>query len=286
MLKERWWLCRATCPCASPKLIRINSRFCVTGGKRLLGRCVQWWFHLCFEWRPCLWPVNFLIWQQHRLHIPTVKASLLLQQNYNSFCFVYVIWSIFFKEPASTQGRELMLISLLVLTKLSFETQVSLNIASCFQIVISCAVWAHSLPNSYFHLDWPCVCVEVGTRGVKLREVKLSELCLHRGFQNCPRATGVPPPSPQGTKLLPHLCGLTSSEFEISSVSSCLLTDLWNVLCRKTQQQNIILRITHSQFKKCTPFVNSSKIKPCFVLFLLSELLASPVACKAQRSCF
>lgn len=30
-------------------LIWMNSRFCVAGGKRLLGRCVQWWFHLHFQ---------------------------------------------------------------------------------------------------------------------------------------------------------------------------------------------------------------------------------------------
>lgn len=220
-------------------------------------------------------PLNWTgTWQQHRLHTPTIKAFLCcfgrtcqLQQELLLLCLCQLIDLFFYffsKESASTQEGEFMLVLLLQLAKPSFETQVFLSIASCFQIVIWRSVCAHNLQSSYIHLDWLCVCVCVREwGGVKQCEGKLSELCTEAS-RSVPRATGTPPPSPQGTKLLPHLHIYVA--WFVQSLKSSLYYPVCLPICgmfyfEKALRQNVVLRITHCQFSKWTPDFSSGVIK-------------------------
>lgn len=124
------------------------------------------------------------------------------------FCYVYISWWILKKKKksASTQEGEFILILLLLLAKFSFETQGFFNVASCFQTVIWCVLYAHNLPSSCFHWDWLSVCVflELGRVGYFGEGNEVDSVCTEAS-KAVPRATGAPPLFPQGPKLLPHL---------------------------------------------------------------------------------
>lgn len=182
-------------------------------GKRLFGRCVQWWFHLRFQWRPfCLWPArSFKTEQEHDNSTDSILQpwnSQLLRSVSAAFllCLYQLMDLKKEKKSASTQEGEFILILLLLLAKFSFETQGFFNVASCFQTVIWCVLYAHNLPSSCFHWDWLCVCVflELGRVGYFGEGNEVDSVCTEAS-KAVPRATGAPPLFPQGPKLLPHL---------------------------------------------------------------------------------
>lgn len=170
--------------------------------KRLLGRCVQWWFHLRFQWRPCLWPVSPFAEQEHDNSPDSGfdRTCQLLQEP----LLLCLCQRIDLSKNLLLLKRESLCLLLLRLAKLYFETQVFLNIASCIQTVIwhSVCTHNHNLQSYYIYLDWLRVCSVGVLKSVRGNEVNF--VCTEAS-RSVPRATGDPPPSPQVTKLLPHL---------------------------------------------------------------------------------
>lgn len=205
-------------------------------------------------------------------------------------------WCFFQKKSASTsREKEFMLVLLLVLAKLSFETQVFPNIGSCFQTVIWCSVCAPTICRALIFIWIGSVCVRVcgrGTRGVKQCKGKWNELCPHRGVQICPQSyrssTTIPP---QGTKLLPYLhidlCKVWNQVYIIlfayRSMECFILYNTAAKYCFENYSLSVLemypLFQQHNKIGVC-----SLSFDPLF-FFPLSELLTSPAACKAWRSC-
>lgn len=212
-------------------------------------------------------------------------------------CFLlhlYQLIDLFFQNLLLLKRESSCWYSPLLLSKPSFETQVLLNAASCFQTVIWRSVCAHNLPSSCIHLDWLCACVCVGGGAGELNSARGNEVnfVCTEASRSVPRATGAPPPSPRGTKWLPHLhiyAAWSVPEFEIESIFSCFLIDLWNVLFFKTRRQNIVSKNYSLSVSEMDPLFQQqhNKVGVYSLSFdPLSELLASPAPCKAWRSCF
>lgn len=127
-----------------------------------------------------------------------------------------------------------------------------------------------------------CECVCVG----ELNSARGNEVNFEAS-RSVPRATGAPPPSPQGPKLLPHLHiyvrGLKSSRYYAVCLSICGMFYFEKHSCKilfrefpPVSFRNIsLLEQQHNKAGVC-----SLSFDP------LSELLASPAACKARRSFF
>lgn len=179
MIKERWWLSRATCCLPLQRvdvffvffyLIWKDSHFRATGGKRLLGRCVLWWFHLCFQWRPCLWLVGPLTEQKQDnstvFILVTIKASFAASTELvscwkSSFCRVYVSWLMFFSKKVCLHFKRERVyagITTCVGQAVLWNTSVSQHRILLPDSHLMLCVCAHNLPGSYIHLDWLCVC--------------------------------------------------------------------------------------------------------------------------------
>lgn len=223
-------------------------------GKRLFGRCVQWWFHLRFQWRPfCLWPArSFKTEQEHDNSTDSILQpwnSQLLRSCQLPFCYVYISWWILKKKKksASIQEGEFILILLLLLAKFSFETQGFFNVASCFQTVIWCVLYAHNLPSSCFHWDWLCVCVFGVREGGFFWGGKWSGLCVHRGIQSCPQShrgsTTIPPRVLNYYHIYTFMWPLLCKICKICSVF-LLLTKHLAVIFLKNTVESIVWRIT------------------------------------------
>lgn len=165
------------------------------------------------------------------------------------FCYVYISWWILKKKKksASTQEGEFILILLLLLATFSFETQGFFNVASCFQTVIWCVLYAHNLPSSCFHWDWLCVCVFGVREGGFFWGGKWSGLCVHRGIQSCPQShrgsTTIPPRVLNYYHIYTFMWPLLCKICKICSVF-LLLTKHLAVIFLKNTVESIVWRIT------------------------------------------
>lgn len=113
-------------------------------------------------------------------------------------------------------------------------------------------------------------------------------LCAQRSPDlSVPRATGAPPPSPRILNDCHIYAAWFGPEFEIESILSCLLIDLWNVLfCKKTDVKILLWELLNVSCRNVPPRFSSSTIKWEFVLCLLIRCLNFCLAGSWRRSCF
>lgn len=227
-------------------------------GKRLFGRCVQWWFHLCFQWRPfCLWPARsfkteqehdnstdsilqpwnsqllrsvsaaFLLCLYQLMDLKKEKKNLLLLKRESLYWYCYFCWPSFQKSTRSEKIRV-------------FQHSILLPDNHLMRFV--CPQSAKLL----FSLRL-AMCVFGVRAGGFFWGGKWSGLCVHRGIQSCPQShrgsTTIPPRVLNHCHIYTFMWPLLCKICKICSVF-LLLTKHLAVIFLKNTVESIVWRIT------------------------------------------
>lgn len=175
-------------------------------GKRLFGRCVQWWFHLRFQWRPfCLWPArSFKTEQEHDNSTDSIlqpwNSQLLRSVSAAFLLCLYQLMDLKKEKKICFYSRGRVYTDIVtsvgqVFLRNTRVFQRSILLPDSHLMRFVCPQSAKLLFSLRLAM---CVFLELGRVGSFGEGNKVDSVCTEAS-KAIPRATGAPPPFPPGS---------------------------------------------------------------------------------------